>query len=266
VTVFGQFRKLLRKTPVASTWVRRWHTRRVLEGDVEHLFTDLVARNYWGGRESVSGTGSDREQARRIVTELPQRFRKWHVETVLDVPCGDFSWMRNVDLSDVDYTGADIVRRLVKRNRRRYAKERVRFVHLNLLLNPLPKVDLILCRDCLVHFSNAQVFLALANICESGSEYLLTTTFPEHLNERDIETGKWRPLNLQASPFHLPAPLCVVAEGCTENRGAHADKSLGLRTTDAIRLHCGFGGADGSAAQHRADSSRVQFPGSRASR
>lgn len=65
---------------------------------------------------------------------------------------------------------------------------------------------------------------ALKSIRESGSRYLLTTTFPG--KNRDIVTGQWRKLNLQADPFNLPAPLKLFSEQCTEPGGE--DKALGL--------------------------------------
>jgi hypothetical protein len=38
----------------------------------------------------------------------------------------------------------------------------------------------------------------------------------------------WRPLNLQAAPFHFPDPLALIDEKCTEDDGVYADKQLGL--------------------------------------
>lgn len=97
---------------------------------------------------------------------------------------------------------------------------------MDLIGDKLPKVDLVLCRDCLVHFSFDDVFAALRNIVSSGSTYLLTTTFPEREANDDIRTGSWRPLNLERAPFHMPAPLRILNEGCTENGGIYHDKSL----------------------------------------
>lgn len=95
-------------------------------------------------------------------------------------------------------------------------------------------MDLILCRDCLVHFSDEDVFRALRNLARSGSRYLLTTTFPERPVNPPIRTGKWRPLILQAVPFALPPPERLINEQCTEGAGAFADKSLGLWRLETI--------------------------------
>jgi hypothetical protein len=90
----------------------------------------------------------------------------------------------------------------------------------------LPKADIIICRDCLVHFSFNDVFSALRNICRNESTYFLSTTFSKHKRNSNIYTGSWRPINLVVPPFSLPDPILLIKEGCTDD-GA-ADKSLAL--------------------------------------
>ena len=200
----------------------------------EDVFTSIFAGNKWEGTESVSGQGSDREQTLVVVRELGVLLRELKIGTMLDVPCGDFHWMKQVDLGATTYIGADIVADLIQRNEIQHGSDRVRFEKLNLLSDRLPNVDLIFCRDCLVHFAYDDVFRALRNICDSGARYLLTTSFPGRRRNDNIVTGQWRPLNLQAAPVALPAPLRSVEEGCTENRGAFHDKSLCLWRVDDV--------------------------------
>jgi hypothetical protein len=194
----------------------------------EQVFTQIYSGNGWGGKDSVSGAGSDVYQTRIITQELPVLFSDFGISTMLDIPCGDFHWIKNVDLSKLDYTGADIVDGLIESNRLQYSKDGLDFRKLNLIEDKLPKVDLVFCRDCLVHFSVENVVKALDNICNSQSEYLLTTTFVGRKDNQDIATGQWRALNLLVAPFLLPQPLRIIMEGCTESNGAYADKALGL--------------------------------------
>jgi hypothetical protein len=207
----------------AASWYRAWETRGL---STEQIFTDIFRRNAWGGRDSVSGTGSDLAQTRRIVTALPGLLAQLRVRSLLDLPCGDFHWMRQVDLGGVSYVGADIVRPIIDRNRQ-FEAPGIAFCPLNLIADPLPRADLVVCRDCLVHLSYQDIFQALQNLGRSGSTYLLTTTFPRQPVNRDIRTGGWRALNLQREPFHLPEPLVVLTEGCSE-QPEYADKALGL--------------------------------------
>jgi hypothetical protein len=153
---------------------------------------------------------------------------------MLDVPCGDFNWMSGVDLTGIHYTGGDVVPELVRQNRR-HERPNVRFVDLNLLTDQLPEADVIFCRDCLVHFSLADVSRALRNICQSRSRYLITTTFTERSENTDIPTGRWRVLNLQLPPFSFPPPQRLLVEECTEGNGKYRDKSLGVWSLDTLR-------------------------------
>ena len=201
----------------------------------EEVFVDIYKRNAWGGADSVSGNGSDAYQTRLVVRELPSLLRQFQISTMLDIPCGDYHWMKFVDLDGIVYTGADIVSELVEKNNVRHANSRVNFQKLDLVKDKLPAVDLVFCRDCLVHLCYEDLFSGLKNICYSQAKYLLTTTFPARACNRDILTGQWRPLNFEVSPFMFPKPLAIIVEGCTEGSGAYGDKSLGLWSVDEIR-------------------------------
>lgn len=191
---------------------------------MKDTFERIFKTNEWKGDESVSGQGSDLYQTDRVRRELPKLLNRLGVETMLDIPCGDFYWMNYIPLPD-GYVGADIVPELIEQNQERYPG--VVFELMDITESKLPEVDLILCRDLLGHFSNADVKHALQNLRASRSLWLLATTFPDHEYEGDIETGHWRPINL-ASYFGLPDPILLINEGCTEGGGKFADKSLGL--------------------------------------
>jgi hypothetical protein len=203
-------------------------TYRLTHSTVEQIFTDIYRRNWWGGTVSVSGTGSAPEQTRVIAETLPGLLRELGVSTLLDLPCGDFHWMSRVPLDGIRYIGGDIVLELVEKNRVTYQRPGVEFRLVDLLTDTLPRADLVVCRDGLVHLSNADILRAVRNLCNSRSGYVLTTTFPGRKHNDDILTGDWRTLNLEASPFRFPRPLRMINEECTELDGAYADKSLGL--------------------------------------
>ncbi len=227
--------KEVAKTIPGARLVYQWLKRKVVP--TEYIFSDIFSGNKWGGADSVSGTGSGVLQTQVIIKELPQLFGEFNIRSMLDIPCGDFHWMRHVNLDGVNYLGADIVKRLIDHNKQKYEKNNIAFRKLNLIKDALPKVDLIFCRDCLVHLSFNDIFLALQNISDSGSTFLLTTTFPARPHNRDIVRGDWTTLNLQAAPFALPAPLKLINEECTEVDGAYKDKSLALWRISDIAEH-----------------------------
>lgn len=195
---------------------------------LQEAFAHIYATNLWGSDESRSGLGSAEDATRLVRAALPEILRAVGATTLLDVPCGDFGWLSHVDLGPVHYTGADIVASLVERNAETFADPRRQFVHLDLTRDPLPAADVVLCRDCLVHLSFANIVLALDNIKRSGSTYLLTTTFTEQTHNEDIDDGDWRVINLERPPFNLPPPMALVVEGCVEGNGTYADKALAL--------------------------------------
>jgi hypothetical protein len=230
----SKLKNAIKRVPGAQTLYFRLAGLR-LPRSTEDVFRSTITENKWGFNDSVSGGGSDLNQTRAVRERLPTLWSDFDVGTILDLPCGDFYWMKHVPMDDIRYIGADILSELVHRNNELYGRPNVAFRRMNLLEDRLPKVDLILCRDCLVHFSYRHVETALRNICNSGSTYLLTTTFTERRRNHDIATGQFRPLNLEAQPLSLPPPILKINEGCTEGNGIYQDKSLGLWHVSDIR-------------------------------
>jgi len=192
-------------------------------------FTDIFRTNGWGNAESVSGPGSTAARGSDFQEELISVLDAWNVRSLVDAPCGDFNWMRRVLAGhDLAYTGVDIVAELIDQNSSLYTTDTRRFICADMTRDHLPQADAILCRDGLVHLSFADARAAIRNFRRSGSRYLLATTFINHSRNQDAQTGGWRPLNLQAPPFSLAAPLALVDERCTHSGGAYRDKRLGL--------------------------------------
>jgi hypothetical protein len=134
--------------------------------------------------------------------------------------------MQYVDLGAMGYIGGDIVPEIVATNQRRWGTASRRFVQLDLTRDALPEADVLLCRDCLVHLSYANIRALFANVEHSGLRYVLMTSFPGRGDNEDVEDGDWRPLDFEAPPFDLSPPLLTIVEQCEEESGAYSDKSL----------------------------------------
>lgn len=197
-------------------------------------FRRIFRANSWSGAQSHSGRGSSLEETASIRAAVPDLLANLHVTRLVDAPCGDFHWLRTVDLGGIEYIGIDIVRELVAENQKRYGSDTISFQQRDIVADPLPRADLVICRDCLVHLPFADALKVLANFRANGSSYLLTTTFPTRRKNRDVRTGGWRPLNLQLPPFDFPDPLLVLNENCQEGGGRFSDKSLGLWSIEVI--------------------------------
>lgn len=193
------------------------------------IFQRYYETNFWKDSESVSGAGSNLAATAAIRAELPTLFTQLGITSVLDIPCGDFYWFNQMHLKLNKYVGADIVPGLIHAVAHRYTVPGLAryFEVLDAVKHELPEVDLILCRDLLVHFSYADINAALKNFRASGSTWLLATTFPG-APDFNIETGQWHPIDLTRLRYGLGAPELLLPDNSTLIDTEFANKSLGL--------------------------------------
>lgn len=184
--------------------------------------------------DSASGPAATLDETAALRGALPGLIERLGVNTLLDIPCGDFAWMRAVELN-VDYTGVDVVRELVTENQKRYGNARRRFVVLDATRSDLPSVDLIVCRDLLIHLSIADCWAALRNFEASRSRFLLTSHFENRVTNAEIISGDFRPINLCRPPFHFPEPLEIINERSGLGGGAFTDRSMALWKLATLR-------------------------------
>jgi SAM-dependent methyltransferase len=198
------------------------------------VFSDIYARDYWRlGGESRSGPGSRRETTIHLRGELPRLLSRLRIRHLLDLGCGDFNWMRETELPVERYIGVDVVFEIVAENRLRHGGPGRQFLYRDLMRHPLPRAELVICRDVLIHFPDEDLVTALDAILASGARYLLTTTFVARERNEPIELGDWRPVNLQLPPLSLPPPIDAIRE--TPDEPGFEDKRLGLWDLDVLR-------------------------------
>jgi hypothetical protein len=197
--------------------------------DLAQRFQRIHDRNLWGAAASSSGLGSEMDATAALRAELPPLLARLGVASLLDAPCGDAGWI-NAANPGVRLVGVDIVPALVERLQARAAAGDIGGAyHLaDITRDSLPRCDAILCRDCLVHLSFANIERAVTNFKKSGATWLIATTFPDWQTNHDCEDGDWRALNFERAPFSWRAPAELLNENCTEAGGGWRDKSLGV--------------------------------------
>jgi SAM-dependent methyltransferase len=178
-------------------------------GMTRHVFADIHKFNLWGDHESRSGRGSSLASTEAVRRELPLILRQFRIRTMLDGGCGDCNWISRMDLGLELYVGVEIVPALVEANRRRNWKGACdrKFMTLDIARDPLPCVDLVFCRHCLIHLPLRDISACVENFRASGSKFLMTTTVPGCPVNRDVLAGGFREINLEAAPFFFPPPL-----------------------------------------------------------
>jgi len=185
--------------------------KRIIVGDdPAQRFTAIYENHFWVDDESRSGGGSNLYATEKIRKAIPGIFLKYGVRSVLDIPCGDFFWFKEMRLDLDRYVGGDIVVPLIKLNAEKYTSVNRSFRVMDLTKDPLPDYDLILVRDCFIHLSFDAIFASLRNIARSKIQYLLTTHYADLGENGDIETGSLHPVNLCLPPFSFPPALELI--------------------------------------------------------
>ncbi len=202
---------------------------------LEKVFTDIFKSNVWAYEsETVSGVGASLHYTENMRKELSALIKKYNIKTILDMGCGDFNWMKHVISDDITYIGMDVVKEIIENNSAKYATHTISFIHDEVSTAQLPRVDLIICRDIIPHLSYQWAMLLLKNIKQSGSKYVLLTTYGDearenkNLTEQEIGVANY-PVTMQKLPFNLGEPLDLFNENCPYPYfGITPDKVLGL--------------------------------------
>lgn len=184
----------------------------IRQDKVKKTFSDIWERNAWSCAESKSGPGSSLAQTEILRSHLAYVLKALDIRTLVDAGCGDVNWMQHISgMFDV-YMGFDVADACVAENRTKFSSRKNHFFNTaDLCSDTLPKADAIFCRDVLGHLSLPLALLALKKFKESGSRYLISTTFPRGKND-SIRTGSWQMIDLTAEPFNLPPPIILLDE------------------------------------------------------
>lgn len=178
---------------------------------MKEIFENLIrGGSEWRGENTVCGGGSTLLYTQHLRHHLSGFLEKHQIKSMLDAPCGDYNWMAQTKLPDgLRYIGGDIIEALIKTNQEKYPG--IEFRTIDITVDPLPDVDLLFCRDCLIHFSHADIRLVLDNINRSNIKYILMTNYNNNFN-KDIKTGKFRELNFTQAPYEFDDPIDSIKD------------------------------------------------------
>lgn len=197
-----------RSKPAPNTTV----ARSASTAQADNPFSKIYDENKWRGSESQSGPSSSLARTATLRAGLAEFIEKFDVSSILDLPCGDFNWMKHfLAERDIRYIGGDIVDFVIASNKTKASStaaqlenKRIRFEVIDLRQDPLPSSDLLICRDCLFHLSYKDIALAARNIAASDIKYVGVTTHKNSgFQNKDITTGDWRWFDLFLPPFNL---------------------------------------------------------------
>lgn len=180
-----------------------------------------------GRRESASGPGSAVSAAGESLSLLDAVVKEYAVTSILDLGCGDWNWMRHAgwrETATVHYEGWDAHPGLVERLTEQFGNERTRFRLADITTAPLPKVDLVVCRDVLFHIRIDLAQKVVQRVRENRG-LLISTSFLNLKSNADIrpylpiENWGFYLINLDIAPFDLePYRVRAIREQkCSSN-------------------------------------------------
>lgn len=188
--------------------------RRQIAGDRREHFEAIYDDKVWSyGRDDIplSGEGSSLGATQILCDALPRLLQEMEARRILDVGCGDFTWMRSVELP-CHYIGVDLVPSVIDANRSQFASQSREFRLCDAVQDPLPAADVVLCREMLFHLSFSDALAALQNMLATGCTHLLLTSDRGTSFNSDIESGDFRLLNLQKRPLSFPDPTGEIED------------------------------------------------------
>ncbi len=180
---------------------------------------DVFEKKTWAQEDKDkprSGPGSTLVRTRRLRRALPGLFRDYKVKTFLDAACGDWNWMSAVDLTGVKYIGSDISKELIEEVKEKHAGKDRRFMHLDAASGKLPKCDMIMVRECLIHLTDPVRWAVIANVYAAKIPYLLLTVDLVDENIPLEEDGQHRNFNPMMAPFNFPDPVHHISESSAD--------------------------------------------------
>ena len=175
------------------------------------VFEKIYRSRYWGTGETVSGSGSTLDYTKQVRAQLPKVVAQYKIDSIFDAPCGDYNWFKEIRWpSEIRYLGGDIVKDLIQINNQLYKSDRVEFLHFD-IVNSIPpligKNTLWHCRDCLFHLPLDSIQKVLINFSKSELPFLMASSHYDVVENRDIQAGDFRVIDLHKPPFNLPTPL-----------------------------------------------------------
>ena len=102
-------------------------------------FELIYKTNFWSSKESVSGLGSEQVNTINVKKGIVNIINEYKINSILDAPCGDFNWIKDILNNDIKYIGADIVKDLIDKNLIKFYKKNINFIQLDITTDNLPR-------------------------------------------------------------------------------------------------------------------------------
>lgn len=179
-------------------------------------FSTIYSLNLWNNNEANiprSGPGSSLDNTTDTIFFINNIINKYDVKSVVDLGCGDLTWMNRTLAFKKDYIGIDISEEIIESNRKNYPDKT--FMVKSIIMDEIPKADLFIIRDVIFHLSNKEI-IDLFNIIKNKYKYLLITNNHNIIvNNDEFDIYHFSKRNLYIEPFNKDK--CFILEKIQED-------------------------------------------------
>lgn len=179
----------------------------------QEIFNKLYRRHRWIWG---SGTGSIPIFNKPFI-QFVNKFLDDHpdIKVVVDIGCGDYQIGRHLALREKKYIGCDVSDFVLEKTRAKFSLTNKKFLHLDAVTDELPSGDLVIIKDVLQHLRNRDISRILSKLAVYRFMIIQNDIYSENSilykkkENKDIRSGKIRPLNIIKVPFNADYLLAL---------------------------------------------------------
>lgn len=172
------------------------------------IFSSIYETGEWDQGNDVKGTsgsGSNPRNAKLYLEYLRDFLKSNQIKSVVDLGCGDWQLSQLIDWKGINYVGIDVVDSVIKKNTQKFSDKNIVFIKADGIDYPLPKADLLICKDVLQHLPFHDVLSIITQFSKFKYCLIINDVDPQTLTcvNKDIPRGHYRLLDLTQPPFSV---------------------------------------------------------------
>lgn len=188
--------------------VEKWYKRTELLNtntttspvEICDIFNNIYKSGGWN--KLGSGEGSQIESTLDYVPFIQEFLEKNNIKSVLDLGCGDWTFSKTIDWSDIKYLGVDASEIVIKNNIEKYKNKNINFKCCNFLKENFGNYDLCIIKDVFQHLKNEEIINFKKQL--KKFKYILITNDYTEKNVDLVNNGDYRAVNMSKEPLNFP--------------------------------------------------------------
>lgn len=187
------------------------------------IFAINYATGEWDQESDVKGTsgsGSSPVNAKMYIEYLRDFLKTKQITSVVDLGCGDWQIARLIDWSGIQYTGIDVVKSVIEKNKKEFSAKNITFIRADGIDYTLPRADLLICKDVLQHLPFNDIAQVLPQLSKFKYCILVNDVDPVTLTceNTDLPRGHYRVLDMTLPPFSLKGRKVLTYASANETK------------------------------------------------